>query len=91
MKELIMQRIGCTEKEADSIVKDLSRISPELKPVLDCWCDTGEVDGQIGAEGYSLKRLMDEYDMKFTGALLTLDWLLKDPETAKKALCYGIR
>ena len=29
---------------------------------------------------------MDDYGLNFTGALLTLDWLLRDPETAVEAL-----
>ena len=34
---------------------------------------------------------MRDYDMMFTGAVLTLDWLIREPEAAKKALKEGIR
>ena len=91
MKELIMERIGCSGREADMIVEDLNKICPQLKPILEVWCRTGEIDEDYIYDGYSLTGLMRDYDMKFTGALLTMDWLIKEPNEAKKALKYGVR
>ena len=37
-------------------------------------------------EGYTAQRLMQERHMKPVAAFLTLDWLLKEPAAALKAL-----
>ena len=91
MKETVMKRQGSPEKRAEMIEKQLEKISVELQPLLQDWLDNGEVSDDTNYEGYSLNSLMADYDMMFTGAILTLDWLIRDPETAKKALKEGVR
>ncbi len=91
MKAILMERLGCSEKEAQEIAQDLAEISDELKGVRDAWLDNSSYDGNVSYYGYSIHSLMEDFDMKFTGALLTLDWLIKQPEEARKALSYGIR
>lgn len=91
MKKVIMERLNCSTKEAMEIVADLSELHNELKPVLSAWINNGYVDYDKEYEGYSLKSLMQDYRMQFTGAILTADWLIKDPKAATKALHYGIR
>lgn len=91
MRELIKNRLGCSEKEAEQITNDLQSISSELKEALNRWIDNEEIDDTVVIQEYTIRKLMADYDMSFTGALLTIDWLLKDPEEAKKALAYGIR
>ena len=91
MKELIMERLQCNEKRAAVIAADLEQISPELKPLLDKWIQDGACEDATLYGGYSLDMLMKEKGYRFTGALLTLDWIIKEPETALKAMAEPIR
>lgn len=91
LQELLVERLNCSIEEAGRITRDLGQLQEELVPLLNAWVKGEAVDGETPYEGYTLNRLMTDYQMQFTGALLTLDWLLKEPETAKKALRYGIR
>lgn len=91
MKSIIMERIGCQEAEATLIEKDLAQVCEQLQPLVTRWLETGEDTDDTMYEGYSLNSLKELYDMYFTGAVLTLDWLIKEPEEAKKAMRYGIR
>ena len=89
--QLIMQRNGCSETQAKVIAGDLEKLNPALKPLLQRWEETGAEDDATLYEGYSIDSLKAGYGLKFTGALLTLDWLLRDPETARRAISQGVR
>lgn len=91
MQKLLCERLDCSAEEAQRIAKDLEQLREELVPVLNTWINGETVSGDISYEGYTLNGLIKDYKMQFTGALLTLDWLLKEPDAAKKALRYGIR
>lgn len=91
IKDRIVELQGCPEKMAVEIEKNLLEISMELRPLLERWLDVGEASDSTEYGGYSLDSLMKDYDMKFTGAILTLDWLIREPEEAGKALKEGIR
>lgn len=86
VKQLIIDRQGSTEDIADRVLKKLDGLQPQLKPIFEKWIDDPNVRDETDYYGYSLDWLMDDYGLNFTGALLTLDWLLRDPETAVEAL-----
>lgn len=91
MKAIIMEHLQCSEKKATVIEKHLKGISPELVPLLDKWLRDGHCEDNTLYHGYSLNQLIRDKDLHFTGALLTLDWIIKDPEEALKALAQPIR
>ncbi len=91
MKEIIMERLQCTEKRAAVIEKYLKDISPELVPLLDKWLRDGNCEDDTLYHGHSLNQLMRDKGLRFTGALLTLDGLIKNPEEALKALSRPIK
>lgn len=91
MKTLIMNRLHCSEKQANIIVADLQKLSPALQPLLDAWIENGACNDDTLYNGHSLNTLCRDYGLHFTGALLTLDWLIKEPEKAAKALAEPIR
>lgn len=45
----------------------------------------------ITIAGYDYNGLVNDYGMKPTGAFITLDWLIREPEIAKEALEKGIK
>ncbi len=91
MEEVIISRTGCSSQEASQIAAALKTLSPELKPHLKAWLKDEAYTFSDNYGGYSLEKLMDDFGMTFTGAILTLDWLIREPENAKEALAYGIR
>ena len=91
MKGKIKEYLGCDDAKAAYIETKLLQIDDSLKPMLAKWLQNDEVSGDEVFHGYSIHMLMGTYRMKFTGAILTLDWIIKDPASAEKALKYGIR
>lgn len=90
MLEKIMEKNHCTAEEAKELIEELNKIEPELQGILRDWIqDKPFTDRTV--HGFSVQSLMKDYRLEFTGALLTLDWLCKDPVEAVKALKYGIR
>lgn len=90
MIDKLLTKNKCTIVEANELSKELSHIQPHLKSILNDWLeDRPYID--IQEKGFSIQVLMDDYNMTFTGALLTLDWIYRDSEEAIKALKYGIR
>lgn len=90
MKRMIMERLNCNEATAARLEEKLTGIADELKPILNAWLEEGTEDSDIDFHGYSVNSLMRNHGVRFTGALLTLDWLIREPEKAAEALRKGI-
>ena len=91
MKEIIMRRLNCSEKRAALIEGDLLRLSPPLVPALNAWLEKEDYTDDTRYHGYSIHSLMQDMDMRFTGAILTIDWIIREPEKALAALAEPIR
>ena len=74
------------EKTADKI----EAFNPDIATVFSEFCIQGTIP-KIEVEGYSYKRLLEEYGMKPVGTFITLDWLIREPEKARNALIKGIK
>lgn len=81
---------GYTEKQAKTTAGELLQIDASLQPFLDKWLEKG-TETEAEAEGFSLIGLMKQYKMTYPAALLTIDWLIKEPEIAVNAVRRGIR
>ena len=89
IQDILIER-GYPEKQAISVTSDLQAIDPTLKDGLQSWLtDQTETDYLI--EGFKLSDLKQKFDMTYPAALLTVDWLIKEPELAKKSIQRGIR
>ena len=89
IQDILIER-GYPQKQAISIASDLQAIDPALQNGLQSWlADQTETDFLI--EGFKLSDLKQKFDMTYPAALLTMDWLIKDPELAKKSIQRGIR
>ena len=93
MKEYIQKTLierGYPEKQADFVVSNLLEIDQTLQKGLLLWLENlEETDYQI--EGFKLSELKQKFNMTYPAALLTIDWLIKEPETAIKGINRGIR
>ena len=89
IQDILIER-GYPQKQAISIASDLQAIDPALQNGLQSWlADQTETDYLI--EGFKLSDLKQKFDMTYPAALLTVDWLIKEPELAKKSIRRGIR
>lgn len=91
MRELLKQRLKCSEKYLDILVNDLNNIDESLLPLLNKWLDTGSTADDTLYEGYSISYLINDKKMTFPAALLTIDWIIKEPNIACQALAEPIR
>lgn len=67
----------------------LSTIQKELVPCLSGWLSRGE-EQDFSVEDFSISFFMEVFQLSYPAALVTVDWLLREPEVAKKAIQQGI-
>jgi hypothetical protein len=73
---------------AKIIAEKLVNSMPEIqKAFLNFW-EKGEVP-LLEVDGYTISNLETEHGMKLLAALLTLDWLIREPDKAKASLRKG--
>ncbi len=81
---------GYNEKQSSNLASQLSSLNDGLSQCLSKWLSSGE-ESDFEANGFSLVKLMANYKLKYPAALLSLDWVIKDPEVAVPTILKGIR
>ena len=84
-KEEIAQELrerGYENKMSELVAAELIIISEKLHNLLNDWIDDPLNEGDYGCEGYSIAGLMKTRKMLYPAALLTIDWILKEPDEA---------
>lgn len=81
---------GYSEKQSLNLASQLSNLGDGLSQCLSEWLSFGK-ESDLEANGFSLVKLMANYKLKYPAALLTLDWVIKDPEVAIPTILKGIR
>lgn len=89
MKEILINK-GFTPKQAENLSHVLATVDSRLKNALDKWLQDG-IETDYSAEGYTIMGLKQQYSMTYPAALLSIDWLLKDPENARVCINKGLR
>lgn len=92
-KEVIIEALIAnqySEKQAEGLLTELLTIDKVLIPCLEAWVTDGK-ESDFEAEGFSLLGLKTKYNMTYPAALLSIDWLLKDPKLAKEVINTGIK
>ena len=90
IKAIILSRFDCSEQDAVHIISKLDTLDSTLVPVLKCWIKDIDYSNSDEYSGYSVASLQQDYGMNFIAALLTIDWIIKDPQQAIPALQDGI-
>jgi hypothetical protein len=88
IKKLIS--VGYPENAAKATAMELSQIDSSLNNALASWMDN-EVETDMTIEGFTLSELQAKHKMAYPAALLTMDWLIKEPSLAKVAINKGIK
>ena len=94
MKEKIYRTLkerGYSEHSAKMLLPDLMCLSVPLDRMLQAWLNNEREQPDYSCNGYSIHGLQRERGMKYLAALLTMDWLIKEPEKAKRSLAKGIK
>ena len=88
--EKILQRLvndmHLPESQAILLREDILALDGDLKTIFDKWLEDITCTANYEAHGFSIFILMKKYKMTFPAALLTLDWIIKEPEIAIKAI-----
>lgn len=84
-----LQKEGYPNKASAMVALELSNVDSRLIPLVEKWLDDNEEDYE--SQGYSIFGLMKSRRMTYPAALLTIDWLIKEPEAAKKSINKNIK
>lgn len=84
----LTNELGYPPSGAPLMADKIERLRPELHEAFGLWWSTGELP-RVEVEGYTVARLVKEHNLNPLAALLTLDWLLREPEVAKAAIDRG--
>ncbi len=79
-----------TERQAPLVANELLHLDASLRPLLKVWVKDNE-ETDFESEGYSITYFNEKFGMTYPAALLTIDWLIKEPAVAKDAISHGIR
>ncbi len=89
-KEILIER-GYPESAAMVTSSNLSKLTGRFLRAIDRWL-VDETESDLDSHGYSSKELMARFKgMTYPAAVLTLDWLEREPEKAKRTIEQGIR
>ncbi len=78
-------------RSANLVAPELLSLSSPLKGLFNKWLDDSSINQDYSCHGYSIVELMKERNMSYPAALLTIDWLIKEPNMAIKSLRRGIK
>ena len=84
----LIEEYGYSEVKAKMVWQRITEISPNLYVVFEDWWNNGK-QPNISIEGISFENLTTDFSMNALAAFLTLDWLMRDPKTAKESLRRG--
>lgn len=85
IEDLLVSR-GYDTRSAKLVAPELLSLDPRLNSLFEAWLSSENNISDFSAEGVSISDLMRFHKMQFPAALLTMDWVLKDPIHALKSL-----
>jgi len=90
IKKILIER-GYPENAAIQVAQKLASFSGKLREAASAWIEK-EAEPEVASNGYSTQSLMEKFPgMTYPAALLTIDWLEREPEKAKPVIEKGIR
>ena len=90
IEKTLVERCKYTEKQAALIANELMLIDTTLNPLLNKWIEEG-IESNYSVKEFTLCDIQSKYNMTYPAALLTIDWLIKDPKVATEAIEYGLK
>lgn len=87
----LLEQRGYDSRSAQLVIDDLLQLCSPLNEYFEAWLNEESFSQDYAKNGYSLLGLMSERKMTYPAALLTIDWVIKDPNAAIKSLNRGIK
>ncbi len=84
IKEILVKR-GYNDQRADLVSRNLAAIDARLQEPLYIWLMKNQ-ETEVELEGVSIKQLMLRNKLKYPAALLSIDWIYKEPNVALAVL-----
>lgn len=88
--EILVNELDYSEYEARTTANDLVNMHPRFLPALKKWAESRE-ETEIAIGAISTTKLMDVKKFTYPAALIALDWVVTDPDTAVPVLTCDIR
>jgi len=88
--KILVGELDYSDYVASLTADDLLSLHPKLQPALRAWLDNRSITN-IEVEGISVKLLVEQRGYTFPSALISMDWLLTEPEIAKAELTNEVR
>ncbi len=85
LAERLQREYGYRPRHAEDVARRLHGAAPPIRAAFFRWWVGGPLESPE-VEGYSVQTLMESRTINPVNAFLTLDWLVRDPEEAKKLL-----
>ena len=85
----LVAEFGYTEKNAEGIARNILECTPIVQEAFEKWWRGEGIDPLLEVKGYTLQRLIKQYGFTPIAAFLDMDWLIREPEEAAKALSRG--
>lgn len=89
IKQMLLER-GYAGKQVNTVINDLMAMDESLKEGFSLWIET-EKETDCTIKGITLSELKKKFGMTYPAALLTMDWIIKEPEEAIESINYGIK
>ncbi len=86
--EWLVKDLGYPQKGAEIIYSQYLSADKKIQEALRDYKTNGIVT-TLEIEGYSVKSLQEDHNMNVIASILTLDYLLKDPQKAIRSLKKG--
>ena len=83
---LLITRENYPENKAHAVAEDLLQLHANLIPLFERWVKDRADQGDYLYHGISLKALCDKLKMNYAAALVTMDWVVKEPDEAVPAI-----
>ena len=90
IKNILKLEYGYSDYEATATATDLCNIHPQLQSALSAWVDS-RVEMNVSVSGFSTASLMKKKGFSYPAALIALDWIIEDPNTAIADLSSNIK
>ena len=78
-------------RSARLVAPELLQLSTPLLPLFENWVNDENCQTDYVVDGYSILSLMSDRGMEYPAALLTIDWIIKEPQKALQSLKRGIK
>ena len=88
IKEDLINKLNLSENICSEIIEKFKKAAPEIQEGLFNYLKTGEIANKPEIHGFS-PRILHERGETITGALLSMDWLIREPKEALPVIKRG--